>query len=129
MKLLQLSIKDNVLKYNGKKIVMKRKIIDYIIMLEYIIILEEYTGDDYDIVYCYSTYYNKMSWDWKIKKPDSKFIGKEQRQYVGLFISQGTGQRQGLAVCDSLGREFIIDMDTGEIVDRVDPYRASGKDI
>ena len=48
---------------------------------------------------------------WKIKKPDSKFIGQKQLPYVGITITKG------LTVVDTLGRYLIIDMDTGKITD------------
>ena len=86
----------------------KRKIIDYIVMSEYLIILEDFTGDDYNLVYCFDNELHKL---WKIKKPDSKFIGQKQLPYVGITITKG------LTVVDTLGRYLIIDMDTGEITD------------
>lgn len=105
---MKVSINNNVLTYNNKSITMERKIIDHIIMSEYIIILEDFTGDDYDLVYCFDNDLHKL---WKIKKPDSKFIGKKQLPYVGITIAKG------LTVVDTLGRYFIIDMATGEITD------------
>ena len=95
-------------KYNDKSVTMKRKIIDYIVMSEYLIILEDFTGDDYNLVYCFDNELHKL---WKIKKPDSKFIGQKQLPYVGITITKG------LTVVDTLGRYLIIDMDTGEITD------------
>lgn len=86
----------------------KRKIIDYIVMSEYLIILEDFTGDDYNLVYCFDNELHKL---WKIKKPDSKFIGQKQLPYVGITITKG------LTVVDTLGRYLIIDMDTGKITD------------
>ena len=44
---------NNILTYNDKSVTMKRKIIDYIVMSEYLIILEDFTGDDYNLVYCF----------------------------------------------------------------------------
>ena len=66
---------NNILTYNDKSVTMKRKIIDYIVMSEYLIILEDFTGDDYNLVYCFDNELHKL---WKIKKPDSKFIGQKQ---------------------------------------------------
>lgn len=112
---LKVSIKNNILKYNGKTIVMKKRIIDYIIMSEYIIILEENTRDgDYDLLYCFDKYLEMM---WKIKTPDSEFIGNEQRPYVGVTITQSLSKTQGLTVVDTLGRFLIVDINTGEVVD------------
>ena len=104
---------NNILTYNDKSVTMKRKIIDYIVMSEYLIILEDFTGDDYNLVYCFDNELHKL---WKIsqtyiKKPDSKFIGQKQLPYVGITITKG------LTVVDTLGRYLIIDMDTGEITD------------
>ena len=87
---------------------MDRNIIDFIIMSEYIIILEEFTDDDYNLVYCFDTNLNKL---WKIKTPDVKFIGRKQLPYVGITITKG------LTVVDTLGRYLITDIDTGEITD------------
>ena len=103
---MKLLINGNIISYNDKSIVMKSKIIDYIITTEYIVILEEYVGDDFDLVYCFDTELNLL---WEIKTPDSKFIGKKQLPYVGLSIGDG------LTVVDTLGRYFIIDIDTGDI--------------
>lgn len=105
---MTVSIMNNILTYNDKSVTMKRKIIDYIVMSEYLIILEDFTGDDYNLVYCFDNELHKL---WKIKKPDSKFIGQEQLPYVGITITKG------LTVVDTLGRYLIIDMDTGEITD------------
>gem|GEM_PF-225437 len=105
---LKVSIMNNILTYNDKSVTMKRKIIDYIVMSEYLIILEDFTGDDYNLVYCFDNELHKL---WKIKKPDSKFIGQKQLPYVGITITKG------LTVVDTLGRYLIIDMDTGEITD------------
>lgn len=99
---------NNILTYNDKSVTMKRKIIDYIVMSEYLIILEDFTGDDYNLVYCFDNELHKL---WKIKMPDSKFIGQKQLPYVGITITKG------LTVVDTLGRYLIIDMDTGEITD------------
>lgn len=99
---------NNILTYNDKSVTMKRKIIDYIVMSEYLIILEDFTGDDYNLVYCFDKELHKL---WKIKTPDSKFIGQKQLPYVGITITKG------LTVVDTLGRYLIIDMDTGEITD------------
>ena len=43
---MKVSIMNNILTYNDKSVTMKRKIIDYIVMSEYLIILEDFTGDD-----------------------------------------------------------------------------------
>ena len=99
---------NNILTYNDKSVTMKRKIIDYIVMSEYLIILEDFTGDDYNLVYCFDNELHKL---WKNKKPDNKFIGQKQAPYVGITITKG------LTVVDTLGRYLIIDMDTGEITD------------
>ncbi len=77
---------NNILTYNDKSVTMKRKIIDYIVMSEYLIILEDFTGDDYNLVYCFDNELHKL---WKIKKPDSKFIGQKQLPYVGITITKG----------------------------------------
>ena len=105
---MKVSITNNILTYNDKSVTMKRKIIDHIVMSEYIIILEDFTGDDYNLVYCFDNELHKL---WKIKTPDSKFIGQKQLPYVGLTITKG------LTAVDTLGRYLIIDMDTGEITD------------
>lgn len=105
---MKVSIMNNILTYNDKSVTMKRKIIDYIVMSEYLIILEDFTGDDYNLVYCFDNELHKL---WKIKTPDSKFIGQKQLPYVGITITKG------LTVVDTLGRYLIIDMDTGEITD------------
>ena len=103
---MKLLINGNFISYNDKSIVMKSKIIDFIITTEYTVILEEYVGDDFDLVYCFDTELNLL---WKIKTPDSKFIGKKQLPYVGLSTDDG------LTVVDTLGRYFIIDIATGNI--------------
>lgn len=103
---MKLLINGNFISYNDKSIVMKSKIIDFIITTEYIVILEEYVGDDFDLVYCFDTELNLL---WKIKTPNSKFIGKKQLPYVGLSIGNG------LTVVDTLGRYFYIDIVTGDI--------------
>ncbi|WP_294102369.1 hypothetical protein [uncultured Ruminococcus sp.] len=105
---MKVSIMNNILTYNDKSVTMKRNIIDYIVMSEYLIILEDFTGDDYNLVYCFDNVLHKL---WKIKKPDSKFIGQKQLPYVGITITKG------LTVVDTLGRYLIIDIDTGEITD------------
>ena len=94
---MKVSIMNNILTYNDKSVTMKRKIIDYIVMSEYLIILEDFTGDDYNLVYCFDNELHKL---WKIKKPDSKFIGQKQLPYVGITITKG------LTVVDTLGRYF-----------------------
>lgn len=115
---LKVSIKDNIFKYNGRKIVMKRQIIEYIITRNAIYILEKYAGDgDYDLVYRFSIQCKKISLDWKIKTPGKEFIGNEQRPYVGITITQEISKIQGLTVVDTLGRYLIIDECTGEVVD------------
>ena len=52
---------NNILTYNDKSVTMKRKIIDYIVMSEYLIILEDFTGDDYNLVYCFEIYWSKTA--------------------------------------------------------------------
>ena len=104
---MKLLINGNIISYNDKSIVMKSKIIDFIITTEYIVILEEYTGDDFDLVYCFDTNLYLL---WKIKTPDSKFIGKKQLPYVGMSVNHG------LTVVDTLGRYFKIDVDSGDII-------------
>lgn len=105
---MKLLINGNYISYNDKSIVMKSKIIDFIITTEYIVILEEYIGEDLDLVYCFDTDLKLL---WKIKTPDSKYIGKKQLPYVGMSVNHG------LTVIDTLGRYLIINIDTGDIID------------
>ena len=49
-----------------------------------IIVLEKYTGDDYDLVYCFDFAFDLL---WKIKKPDSKYCGQKQLPYMGLSFA------------------------------------------
>ena len=62
---MKVSIMNNILTYNDKSVTMKRKIIDYIVMSEYLIILEDFTGDDYNLVYCFDNELHKL---WKISQ-------------------------------------------------------------
>ena len=107
---LNVSINNNILTYNNTTIVMDKKIIDYVIISEYVILLEEYTGDgDYNLVHCFDARnLNKL---WKIKTPEKRFIGETLYPYVGLGITRG------LTVVDMLGRFFILDIKTGETID------------
>ena len=61
MRPLNVSINNNILTYNNTTIVMDKKIIDYVIISEYVILLEEYTGDgDYNLVHCFDA--RNLNW-------------------------------------------------------------------
>ena len=77
-------------------------------MSEYLIILEDFTGDDYNLVYCFDNELHKL---WKIKKPDKQIYWSKTASVCGHH------NNQRLTVVDTLGRYLIIDMDTGEITD------------
>ena len=105
--LFKCEIYNNVIMKNNKKITLDREIIDYIISSNVIVVLEKYTGDDFEIVYCFD---NELNLLWKIKKPDNSFFGKTQLPYIGLSFNEK------ICVVDTLGRNYSIDVETGEIV-------------
>ena len=77
---------NNILTYNDKSVTMKRKIIDYIVMSEYLIILEDFTGDDYNLVYCFDNELHKL---WKISqtyKRNNDSCGKSKSLTANLLV-------------------------------------------
>lgn len=76
---MKVSIMNNILTYNDKSVTMKRKIIDYIVMSEYLIILEDFTGDDYNLVYCFDNELHKL---WKISLTANLLVKNSFRMWA-----------------------------------------------